>query len=152
MGSYVWWAINQAAQRASSWVATHQAEASLIAVGLANPATRGFVMDVVRIVGKETVRSWWNITRGIGSSAATRSTKVSTLASYASRTGRLLAQNPGTVTAVGLVTLGVAYAETSEDVGGFASPASSGIGLSPTQTAGKGPIGRRLDRLFSLGL
>lgn len=104
MGSYVWWAINQAAQRTSSWVATHQAEASLIAVGLANPATRGFVMDVVRIVGKETVRSWWNISRGIGSSAATRSSKVSAVASYAARAGRLLARNPiATVVAIDLL-------------------------------------------------
>ena len=83
MSSYLWWIGTQVAGKTSSWVAANPAEASLIAAALANPATRKFTLDVLKIVVRENIRSWANITRGIGQSLVNRSTVVARGAQYA---------------------------------------------------------------------
>ena len=74
------------------------AEATLITAALANPATRGITLDVLRIVAKEGVRSWVNITRGIGSSIVNRSVWASNTVNFirtaAQRAGAMIAANP----------------------------------------------------------
>jgi hypothetical protein len=130
LSTYLWWAGNQVAGRAFGWVAANPAEASLITAALANPATRKFTMDVLKIVVKENIRSWANISRGIGSSLINRSTWAAR-ANAAVRTAlssarTFIAANPVTI----LATLAVAgtVAQTSgtygQDAGIRGSPGS----------------------------
>lgn len=73
MSGYLWWLAEQGAGTVFGWVGRNPEAASLIGVGLASPATRGFTMDLVKVVGKESIRSSINIMRGIGGSLIQRS-------------------------------------------------------------------------------
>lgn len=137
MSSYVWWVGEQLAKSTSTWVAANPAEASLIAAALANPATRGFTLDVLRVVARETGRSWLNISRGVISSAASRSTMAARLGAWLSRARLLVVNNPITAVGTSLVVVGTVYANASAATEhGFAAPASSGIGMPPSTTVG----------------
>lgn len=67
------------------WVSRNPEAASLIGVGLASPGTRGFTVDVGKIVAKETIKSTVNITKGIGTSLVSRSNFLSNLVRGSSR-------------------------------------------------------------------
>lgn len=73
MSGYLWWVAEQGAGTLFGWVSRNPEAASLIGVGLASPATRGFTLDLMKIVGKESIRSTLAISRGIGGSLVQRS-------------------------------------------------------------------------------
>ena len=104
--SYIVWAANQVGQRTSEWFAKNPAEASLLAAALANPATRGFVSDVLKVVAKESIKSNINIARGIGTSLVNRSTianrTASTLRTLGAGIRNLILRHP-------VATVAVAY-------------------------------------------
>ena len=110
MNSYIVWGAKQTAGFVSPWIAKHPAEASLIAAGLANAKTRGFVADVLGVVIKETMRGNWNIARGIGQSLVNRSTTanytVNAMKSLGSGVKRLMLRQP-------VATVGLMYMTTA---------------------------------------
>lgn len=110
MNSYVVWGSKQIAGHISPWIAKHPAEASLIAAGLANQKTRGFVADVLKITIKETLRGNWNIARGIGQSLVNRSTTanytVNAMRTLGSGVKQLMLRNP-------VATVGTMYLTTA---------------------------------------
>ena len=152
VSAYITWAATQAAARVIPWVATHPTEVALATIGFYYE--RKLTTDLIWGYGSVV---WRSIVGGTGpgiiqTTAQALNTRWPQLGKGATAVKQVVTKNPATVTAVALTTIGIAYSETSDEAGGFASPASSGIGLSPTQTAGKGSIGRRLDKLFSLSL
>lgn len=98
MTSYIVWAANQVLGGVGGWVGKNPAEATLITAALANPATRGITIDVLRIVAQEGLRSWVNITRGIGNSLVNRSVWASNTVNFlrtaAQRAGATIVANP----------------------------------------------------------
>ncbi len=73
MSGYLWWIAEQGAGTVFGWVGRNPEAASLIGVGLASPATRGFTMDLIKVVGKESIRSSIAVSRGIAGSLIQRS-------------------------------------------------------------------------------
>jgi hypothetical protein len=140
LSTYLWWAGNQVASKTFGWVAANPAEASLITAALANPATRKFTMDIIKLVVKENIRSWANITRGIGSSLMNRSTKISrgvTAVGKAAKWVRAaIVANP--ITAAVTVATGAAagYVATADQHGGVVGPLMGGSGFGPGGGAG----------------
>ena len=96
MSSYIWWAANQIAGKSITWVGTHPAEATFITAALANKATRGIALDVLKIVIKENVRSWTNITKGVGQSLVNRSRFIDNSVKITRQAGSKAAKTVGT--------------------------------------------------------
>lgn len=130
MSSYLVWLVNQVGGATIGWVAQHPAESTLITAALANPATRKITLDVIKIVTVESIKSWYNISRGVGSSLVTRSTFIARIVTAArtvgAAAGRVVMANP-IATGVTLALTG-AIAQTSgaygEDAGIRGTPGS----------------------------
>lgn len=135
MTSYIVWAANQVLGSVGGWVGKHPAEATLITAALANPATRGITIDVLRIVVTEAARSWVNITRAIGTSIVNRSVWASTTVNFVrnavQRISAPIIANPVT-TAVAVVTLSaIGYVATADKHGAVPGILMGGAGFSP---------------------
>lgn len=147
MSSYLWWAAQQVARQTSTWVATHPAESSLIGVGLANPATRGFTKDVLKSVAWRTTQMTGRITMDIGKSMAARSTVVRTSTNYLSRFGQFLARNPvATIVAIDIAaaTTAIALAQDEDPATESTQVRSTGFSFGGLGTWGIGTGGSGL--------
>ena len=139
MSSYLWWAANQAARISSTWVASHPAEASLIGVGLANAATRGFTWDVLKSVAWRTSQMTGRIALDIGKSAIKRSTLAGGVWSYTKRVAQYLSRHPvATVVALDIAaaTTAIALAKDEDPRTESIQMRSTSHGLSGTGAGG----------------
>lgn len=103
MNSYLWWAAQQVARSGSTWVASHPAEASLIGVGLGNPATRGFTWDIVKSVVWRSTQFTGRVTADVARAAAARSTVARNIGQGARWIGGWITRHP--ITTIGTVYL-----------------------------------------------
>ena len=94
MSSYVWWVAQQIARQTSTWVASHPAEASLIGVGIANPATRGFTIDVLKSVAWRTTQMTGRLTLDIAKAATARSPVAARIGGYGRTAWNIATKNP----------------------------------------------------------
>jgi len=115
MTALIRWISIQGASRVSTWVASHPGESTLIAAGLANPATRGIVWDTLKSLGWRSAQFAGRVGADVGVSAVARSSKASWLWSQTQKLGRMAARHPVVTTAVVYATLATASIALAQD-------------------------------------
>lgn len=109
MSSFVWWMAQQATRETVSWAAKNPAETSLGFLLLANPATRGFTLDILRSLGWRSLQFSGRVSMDVARAAATRSSTMATLGRWGSNVWAFVKRHPvGTVVAIDAVAAATA--------------------------------------------
>jgi hypothetical protein len=145
MTSLVWWTAQQIVRTTSQWASDNPAAASLLFVGLQNPKTRGFVVDVIKSVMWRGLRFKGGVIKDIGRSLGARSTVARNTGSAFRSLGRFISRHPVATVAVAYVTLGATSIALAKDADPLTEElqmkgTSSGIGGTGQPNLGSYPI------------
>lgn len=94
MSSLVWWGAQQIVRETFSFAAKNPAETSLAFVLIANPATRGWALDVMRAMTWRTMQMTGRLTLDIGRATVARSTTARAVWNILRGGGRVVTRHP----------------------------------------------------------
>lgn len=116
MASLLWWGAQQITREIFSTAAKNPAETSLAFVLVANPATRGFALDVMKSMMWRSTQMTGRIALDVGRAAAARSTTAARIGSYGRTAGQFIKRHPiGTVAAINLAASATAIALAQDE-------------------------------------